>query len=141
MNCIKCGREIPEGELFCEVCAMPSAVPAAPAPPAEPKRKKKPKKQRAKKAVDQKTVRRLRIALAVAVCLTLVVSLFSVMGIRQYLKRTEDLRIREASVTLREKEADNRDNQIAELKAELSEAQELIRGLERALEQAQEETQ
>ena len=139
MNCIKCGREIPEGELFCEVCAMPSAAPVAEAP--EPKREKMPKKKRVKKPVDRKTVRRLRTALVISIILTLAVCALAAYGFRLYVERTEELRIREASVTLREKEADNRDRQITELKQELREAEQTIRSLEEDLERVQAEAE
>ena len=26
MNCIKCGREIPEGQVFCQDCRLPSSA-------------------------------------------------------------------------------------------------------------------
>ena len=130
MNCIKCGREIPEGELFCAVCAMPSV--AAPETITEPK-KEKPRKARKKNAPTTKTVRRLRVALAV--CILLLLGAAAAVGFtaKTYLARRDALRIREAGVTLREKEADNRDNQIAELKKELREAEETIRKLQAQL--------
>ena len=43
MQCIKCGREIPEGELFCAACANGPAKPKEPekaAPAAAPRAKK-----------------------------------------------------------------------------------------------------
>ena len=128
MNCIKCGREIPEGELFCAVCAMPS-VAARSETIAEPK-KEKVKRVRKKKAPDGKAVRGLRTALIICICLLLAVCALVGLAANEYLERREALRIREASVTLREKEADNRDNQIAALKTELQEAEKTIRALQ-----------
>ena len=93
-------------------------------------KKEKPKKIRKKKTPDGKAVRSLRTALIVCICLLLAVCALVGLAANEYLERREALRIREASVTLREKEADNRDNQIAELKTELQEAEKTIRALQ-----------
>lgn len=45
MQCIKCGREIPDGELFCEACA------SGPAKPKELEKAASAATPRAKKAV------------------------------------------------------------------------------------------
>ena len=127
MNCIKCGREIPEGEMFCAVCAMPSvaAAPEEPAPkPKKAPRKKKPAAKRIKSG--RKLIRRLTVAL-VAVSVLLAGGLaLAALEARDYLGRKEDLRIREAAVTLREKEADRRDARIQELEQELEAAERTI---------------
>lgn len=124
MNCIKCGREIPEGEVFCAVCAMPSVAVATPEEPA-PKVKKAPRKPKpaAKRMKSgRKLIRRLTVALTAVSILLVGVLALGALEVRDYLGRKEDLRIREAAVTLREKEADRRDARIVELEQKLEQA-------------------
>lgn len=133
MNCIKCGREIPEGQMFCQECKLPPVVIPKELPP-EPKPKKQPvkKKKKAKKKFDlHKTLRRLRIAL-IAVC-TLLATLLAIVGteLNAYLERKENLRQKEANIVLREREADNRDNRIKELEKALKAAEDTISRLQR----------
>lgn len=133
MNCIKCGREIPEGQMFCQECKLPPVVIPKELPP-EPKPKKQPvkKKKKAKKKFDlHKTLRRLRIAL-IAVC-TLLATLLAIVGteLNAYLERKENLRQKEANIVLREREADNRDNRIKELEKTLEAAENTIARLQR----------
>ena len=89
MNCIKCGREIPDGELFCREC---SRMPEPPEParsrlqakpqPKQPQKPQRPspecKPQRHTSAARQEAPRRgsrKLIAALVIVCLLLAASL------------------------------------------------------------------
>ena len=137
MNCIRCGREIPEGEMLCSVCKLPpvTVLPdeAQPAPSKKQRGAKDPKQKKKKREASPKVVRRLSLALFIAVALLLACAAALYFRYDSYTERVDDLRVREASVALREKEADNRDNQISDLtqerdklKAELEELKKLL---------------
>lgn len=133
MNCIKCGREIPEGSMFCQECKLPPVTlpetTAAPKKAKAPKTKKK--KRRKKKKFDfSKTIRQLRIALLVVSLLLAGLTALVALRVNAYLERTDDLRHREANLILRENEADNRDARIAELETQLEKALAYIETLE-----------
>ena len=139
MNCIRCGREIPEQEMLCTVCKLPPVtVPAEAAPsPKEQRRETKKKKQQeqTKLASSPKVVRRLALALAITVGLLIGVAVFLCHTYDDYRDRQNDLKVREASVALREQEADNRDKQIDtltkerdKLKTELERLKQLLSG-------------
>lgn len=132
MNCIKCGREIPEGQMFCQECKLPTVpLPAEPAPMPKVKKSRVKKKKKHKKKFDlAKTVRRMSIALTVVSLLFAGLCAIVALELNSFLSRKEDLRQREASVTLREKEANNRDDRIDELER-------TVTGLEEALATAQ----
>lgn len=127
MNCIKCGREIPEGQMFCRECKLPTVtVPVTPPPAPKKPIKKKKKKSKRKKFDLAKTVRRLHIALTVISILF--AGLCAIVGteLSSYLERKEALRQQEANVALRQKEADNRDARIKELEEALQKAEDTI---------------
>lgn len=128
MNCIKCGREIPEGQMFCQECKLPTVpLPPETAISPKPKKSRTAKKKTPKKKFDlARTVRRLKIALTVVSILFTGLCVIVGMELNTYLERKDTLRQREASVTLREKEADNRDNRIEEL-------EKIVSGLEKDL--------
>lgn len=127
-NCIKCGREIPEGQLFCQECKLPSVVlPAEPAPEKKPKARKRPVQKKKKKKFDfARALRRTRIALLVFLLLFAALAVLVAVETNDYLSRKEHLRQREANVTLRENEANNRDARIAELEAENTRLQQAL---------------
>lgn len=132
MNCIKCGREIPQGQMFCQECKLPPVVLPKELPPEpKPKKPEKKKKKSKKKKFDlHKTLRRLYMALIV-VC-TLFAALCTIVGLElnSYLERRDTLRQKEANVMLREKEANNRDTRIAELEKALQKAEDTIARLQ-----------
>ena len=132
MNCSKCGREIPEGQRFCQECKLPTMpVLAEPTPMPKVKKPRTKKKKKHKKKFDlAKTVRRMSIALTVVSILFAGLCAIVALELNSFLSRKEDLRQREASVTLREKEANNRGDRIDELER-------TVTGLEEALATAQ----
>ena len=135
MNCIKCGREIPEGQMFCQECKLPTMpVPAEPAPVPKVKKPRTKKKKKHKKKFDlAKTVRRMSIALTVVSILFAGLCAIVALELNSFLSRKEDLRQREASVTLREKEADNRDARIAELEQTVTQLEEELVTAQKAM--------
>ena len=140
MHCMRCGREIPENEMLCAVCKLP---PDTVMPDAEPDQKSKKQAQRAKKAAKRrerakkadnpKVVRRLATALIILILLFVGMGFLIVQQYNEYMDRRSDLRVREASVALREQEAEKRDSRIRELEAELDEANKKIAELESRL--------
>ena len=82
MNCVKCGREIGEDRVFCELClaemeqypVKPGTAIHIPARETQEENKKQPKKKPTPSPAEQilrlrKRVRRLRVALALALLL------------------------------------------------------------------------
>ena len=141
MHCIKCGRQIPENTVFCATCSAPPApVSAAQLPPktarsvkAGPVKKKKPRK----KQNYRRIIRDLAISTAVLSLLLIAVSVFVFWQAKEHRQRLEDLRIREAGVTLRENEADKRDLRIRELETQLILATDELQAARDALEREQ----
>lgn len=133
MNCIKCGRTVQDGEVFCSVCRMPT-VDTVPTPPQPTKKQKRAaaKKKKRESISNGKLLRRLTIALLVAVVLILALLGHLFQERASIAARKDDLRVREASIALREREADSRDAKIAALEQELSESKELIATLQEA---------
>lgn len=132
MNCIKCGREIPEGQMFCQECKLPTVtVPVTPTPTIKKTAKKK-KRAKRKKFDLAKKFRQVSIALTVVSILF--AGLCAIVGteLTSYLERKDALRRQEANVALRQKEADNRDARIEELEA-------LVTQLEKELAQTKDE--
>jgi len=133
MNCIKCGREVPEGQMFCQQCKLPPMVMAA-----VPVTAKKPstsgtsvkKKKKRKKFDFAKALRQMRTALVVVSLLFAALAATVAIETGDYLSRKDHLRQREANVTLREKEADNRDSRIEELEQEVASLQEKLQEAE-----------
>lgn len=125
MNCIKCGRSISGGGVFCSACSAPPApmtpvqMPVKKASPAKKTSQKQKKKGRTHYI---KLSRALTAAVAVLSVMLLLLSAALFYGTRLYLKRQHDLRVREASVTLREKELDNLENRVTQLEEELAKA-------------------
>ncbi len=137
MHCIKCGRKIPENTVFCTNCTAPP-TPVAPvtlpkkaaAKPAAQK-KKKPRKKRNYRRI----IRLLAGAVTVLSLLLIGLSVFVGLQAEKHLQRKEDLRIREAGVVLREKEADNRDAQIKELETQLKQVTQELELTQQALQE------
>ncbi|MDO4845074.1 MAG: hypothetical protein Q3977_00515 [Oscillospiraceae bacterium] len=137
MHCMRCGREIPENELLCAVCKLPPAISV---PDAEPEQKSKKelrreakaakRREKAKKAADPKVVRRLALALTFTILLLIGTAFLIARHYTEYMERRSDLRVREASVALREQEAEKRDARIRELEDQLKEANKKISILE-----------
>ena len=142
MNCIRCGREIPEQEMLCSICKLPPVTVLPEDAPAAPPKKEKQRaakiakrQNRAKRACSPRVVRRLVIALVLAVGLLVGAGVFAYRSYDAYLERKNDLRVREASVALREQEADNRDARIQALEEELAKTQETLKKTQEDLEQ------
>ena len=144
MYCLRCGREIPDGELFCADCAKAPLEPKQPQEevpvrvqehrserPAEPK----PEPQKPPR-------RRSRLVLPfVLVCLLLVLSCaFTVYSYHTLNLQKASYRVKEANLTLRESELSdlqsNYDTALAELetaKAAMQEKDETIQDLRKEI--------
>ena len=136
MNCMKCGREIPEGSVFCASCA---AGPAAQSEAAESAERKsilwieqklvQPAEQRLKRKKRILTIRRRLRAMTVLLLLSLALlggACFFVHREHQKVlaceAQQEELRAREGNLALREKTAAALEEQNASLETALSQS-------------------
>ena len=133
-GCIKCGRQIPEGELFCLECSLnpgsslfeeprPAPVgrmqtpkPRKPVPiaVAEPERKSAAKGQK-----KERKYTGLKAAFAIVCMLLILVSGFVVYEYTDIKVERTRLETKEADLLLREKEKEELELQIEELNAEI----------------------
>lgn len=134
-HCIKCGRQIPEGELFCTECGLnpgsslfeePKPAPvgrmqtpmprkAAPRPVAVAEPEKKKKKSKGGQRVQKPQNRGLKGAFAVVCILLVLVTAFVVYEYADIKVERNRLETKEADLLLREKEKEELELQIAEL--------------------------
>ena len=124
MNCIKCGRSI-SGGVFCSACSappMPAVSVSLPVQKRETVKKTAPAKKKKGRSHYVKLSRSLTAVVAALSVLLLLLSAALFYGTRAYLKRQQDLRVREASVTLREKEMDDLEQRVSYLEEELAKA-------------------
>lgn len=130
MYCLRCGREIPDGELFCRSCAQtpiarqdaadkqaPPRTPAAAARPAAPKRPAQPQ------AAVPRRRRRLIVPLILSLLLCAGLAaecwhLYHQMSIQR-----ANYRVKEANLTLRENELSGLEDDCEAARAELETAQ------------------
>lgn len=135
-QCIKCGREVPRGELFCLECSMnpdttlPDAVsfPAAEGVMQAPRPVKRVPRQPAAPVKPQKKKPGKKLIVAfVAVCLLLAASV--ALQLRQYGSiqvKENRIRAKEADLALRETEIDELYEQVDSLTEQLNEVKETI---------------
>lgn len=144
-HCIKCGRQISEGELFCTECGlnpgsslfeeprpapvgrMQTPVPRKPAPRpvavAEPERKtKKPKGQRVQKPRN----RGLKTAFAIVCILLVLVTGFVVYEFADIKVERTRLETKEADLLIREQEKEELELQIEELNRQIEDLNRII---------------
>lgn len=146
MNCIKCGKEIPDGELFCIECSLLPSKSAAPSAPskgsARPKspvekaarhplrEKNQPVSQRSQKQAakhpESEPPCKRPVGLAVTMVVFLLISLalgaFIVLNWGKLLEQKASLRVREADVTLREGDMTDLERRLSEAQAKLDAA-------------------
>lgn len=140
MQCIKCGREIPDGELFCSDCASgPARQPEKAARHLAPKQKQAAPQQA---AAPRQTRPHNRLTGVVAVLSVLLLAACGYIGysILSYHNTQAKLLVREADLTLRENDLVKKEAQVAELeqaledaRAEIETLQEQIRALQEQL--------
>ncbi len=134
-TCIKCGKEIPDGELFCAECGLnPGAAEARPRPsvPAQPGRMQtpvrraeplRPAEQRPPEpaAKPEKKEKRPGRALTVCACIVAVVSLgLAIWQFSGLARQRRVIRLREDDLAEREKRLSTLETQIDDLTAELA---------------------
>lgn len=156
MNCIKCGREIPDGELFCVACSLSPTVQDPGAGAARPARSSKPPKipdTRAAAKADRPAARKARgaaehaprrskkpaialviVSLLLAGSLTYIIVNFGGLAVER-----RRLRAKEADLILRETEIEALEKEQDALTRQLSEAQTSIAELEQEIETLQEQ--
>lgn len=142
-TCIKCGKEIPDGELFCAECGLnPGAAPSRPRPSAaaQPGRmqtpvrrtespkssEKQPQEPTGKQpAKPEKKEKRPGRALTVCACIVAVVSLgLAIWQFSGLARQRRVIRLREDDLAEREKRLSTLETQIDDLTAELAAAEE-----------------
>ena len=134
-TCIKCGKEIPDGELFCAECGLnPGAAEARPRPsvPAQPGRMQtpvrraeplRPAEQRPPEpaAKPEKKEKRPGRALTVCACIVAAVSLgLAIWQFSGLARQRRAIRLREDDLAEREKRLTTLETQIDDLTAELA---------------------
>ena len=138
-TCIKCGKEIPDGELFCAECGLnPGAAPSRPRPsvPAQPGRmqtpvrrtespkssEKQPQEPTGKQpAKPEKKEKRPGRALTVCACIVAAVSLgLAIWQFSGLARQRRVIRLREDDLAEREKRLSTLETQIDDLTAELA---------------------
>ena len=162
MNCIKCGREIPDGELFCVACSM---APEPPEPARPVKGGQKPKaaaRSSGRSSTEPKAAarnsgrngtgaeRRPRsskklVAALVIVCLLLAGSVTFIalnegrvaLARRQLRTKEADLLLRETTLEELESARDSLTQQLEEAKASITEMEAQIEDLEHQLNESQ----
>ena len=129
MYCLRCGREIPDGELFCKTCGRQPIERQQP-----PENKPPERTQESRQTTDAKRLeasgaapkkRRNRLVIPfVLVCLLLVlVCAFTVYSYRDMNLQKASYRVKEANLALRENELANLESNYAAATDELAEAQ------------------
>ena len=134
-TCIKCGKEIPDGELFCAECGLnPGAAPSRPRPSAaaQPGRMQtpvrraeplRPAEQRPPEpaAKPEKKEKRPGRALTVCACIVAAVSLgLAIWQFSGLARQRRAIRLREDDLAEREKRLTTLETQIDDLTAELA---------------------
>ena len=135
MNCIKCGREIPEGELFCAACSLAPAHKEAAHPPAA-RQQRKPTKRAAplppskrpvqKRPAEPEKKRSLRAAVAIVLLSLMLALSLTYIGL-SYNRLAQDrgrLRTREADLQVRENEIAGLEREWETMSQQLAAAQE-----------------
>lgn len=164
MNCIKCGREIPDGELFCVACSM-APEPPEPVRPAKGTQKPKsasrpqpkpgdgkaarngngrPQAKAAQPERRQRTSKKL-VAALVIVCFLLAGALaYIVLSQGAVLLERRQLRAKEADLLLRETSLEDLENvkdsltqQLEAAKTSISQLETQIEDLEQQLKESQ----
>jgi outer membrane murein-binding lipoprotein Lpp len=153
MQCIKCGREIPDGELFCADCSRgpvseketerrSEKASARAATKPTPKSVPKPAAKPAPKAAPQRVARRPRRLIAAVVILSLLLagSLGCIgWGVLNYRTVRTQLQVRDADLTLRERDLEAQEAEYAAANEALAEAKAEIERLEAEIESLKEQ--
>lgn len=132
-TCIKCGREIPDGELFCPACSLNPGAEGAPAKhplPAQPGRMQQPVRQQsaprpapAKTEPEPQPKRTGRVPLVIASLLAVLGIGLAVWQFATLETQRRRLRLREEGLAEREKQLVSMQTEIDELTAALAEAE------------------
>lgn len=145
-NCIKCGRQIPEGELFCVECSMnpgsslfeeprpapvgrmqsPAPRKPAPRPVAVATPERKTKKSKGGQRVQKPQNGGLKAAFAIVCILLVLVVGFLIWQYADIKVERTRLETKEADLLLREKEKEELQLQIEELEQEIEDLNETI---------------
>ncbi len=151
MNCIKCGREIPDGELFCVACSLApekretlprqqhkAAKPAKPAIQRRPVRpaQQPPRQDRSKPKRPRKTavaIVLLSVLLAVALGFIILTQAQLEMKWRRLRTREADLQLKEDAASEVEKARDDLSLQLAAAREETDRLQREVDQLQRQL--------
>lgn len=144
-TCIKCGKGIPDGELFCDECSLnllekadsaPAASAHIPTPrgtmqtpvrrPAEAKRPAAVNKTAPKQVVQYRTPKYLKVLLAVAVVIAVLSAGLLIRNLMKAESQRVSLRLKEADLEIRERELTNLQDTADGLAEELAAANETI---------------
>jgi len=129
MNCFKCGREIPEGELLCPECSEGKTVPMVRSDPASVNHVTTYKSDPVVEIPEPAVRKKHHAAPAIIVVLLLLFGLSAAGNVylfRTMTKQRASFRIREANLTVREQEMEDVEKQLDALKNTLSDVEELV---------------
>ena len=147
MNCIKCGREIPDGELFCVECSLTPTSQQEPLPgtarvprPHKPAKAQETKplprldaKSTAKKPASNSSPKRSRKATVAIVLLSLMLAgslAYIGLNVGSLAVQRARLRTRDADLTLREQEVADLEAERDSLQQQLDTANATLKDLE-----------
>ena len=147
-TCVKCGKEIPDGELFCSECSLnpgaaePRPRPAAPVQagrmqtPVRRTEPDRPVEKRPPEAAPEKTGKRPGRALTVCACIVAVVSLgLAIWQFSGLSRQRRAIRVREDDLAEREKRLSTLETQIDDLTADLAAEEEKTAAQTRQIEE------
>jgi len=136
-KCVRCGREIPVGEIFCEICAT-KPLPDAGTSSASGRHLKKKKKQKAPASSKGGRVG-LIIALVISILFTLAALALSFYIYETVSHERANLRAQQAELAQRESAALQAEKDLEEKLAELKDSEQTIAKLEREIRALQEQ--
>lgn len=123
MNCIKCGKNIADGELFCRECSLnPAAYPSITIDSQQRRRTERLQERQESPPRKLRAIPGLIAALCVVSLLLLCATAFLVANYGDMQLQRERLRVKEADLRLQEQALSNREGLLAQYDERLAES-------------------